>query len=417
MKNSRDNNGFVLIASILLVLFLGILLGTAISRSDMQLKESLARLSSQKAFYAAETGLQKAIYGIRRNPQWRPGQAGQPAIIDEPLRVGNDDVSEILGYYSIEIQDAPVYQTFDSVWVKTIGKDPGAPASQITRSVLARVIIENPAAFFVSTMGDLHINSGSTFDSDVLGKDIFFDVNDALNPPNLRWITVNGDIFYLSNVYGADDPYVNITGESINSPLITFAGVDIDRYRTIAQDNGRYEAGDFSWNDDINIAGVGSANGLVFAEGDIHISGEIQDSMLFVAGGNVYINGDIVSSDPNPATAPQLGLLAKKDVLIPASAPADINIEAFIMADGDTGSLGGVFLAEGPKNTKNIINFNGAMALRGQNVRTAADLNVYQIRNYTYNLQLRQNRKIPFLPFIANIVYWEEINPQEPIPE
>jgi hypothetical protein len=42
---------------------------------------------------------------------------------------------------------------------------------------------------------------------------------------------------------------------------------------------------------------------------------------------------------------------------------------------------------------------------------TAANLNAFSTRVYNYNAQLKQNSTIPFLPSIANIVSWEEINP------
>ncbi len=417
MRSIKNNQGFVFIASVMLVLFLSILLGGAFLRSQMQLEESKQRLASQQAFYAAETGVQVAIYRIRQQPAWRPGENGEPAVSDSPLRVVQSDPATTIGFYSLQLATAPDFNVFQSVRVKSTGKDKDG---KITRSILARVIISNPADFFVSTVGNLRIGSGSSFDEAILGKDIFFDVNNGL-PPSPPQITVQ-DVFYLNSVSGIPDPSVKVNGQVKQFPTVTFAGVDLDRYRAIAQANGRYFSGDkFVYSGDIDLPSLNSSNGLVFAEGDIYISGDIKDSMLFVAGGNIYIENDVktatASTDTERAALPQLGLLAKKDVIIPQNAASDITIDAFIMADGGDNSRGGIFVADGDKFSKNTINFSGAIAVRGDNVRTAADLNVYQTRNYSYNSQLRTNRKIPFLPFIANIVRWQEINPGDLIPQ
>lgn len=417
MKSIRNNQGLALVASITLTVFLGLLLGSAMLRTQLQLEEADTRLAAQQAFYAAETGVENAIYEIRRNPQWRPGE-NAPAVTDKVLRVDDSETATPVGLYSIEVVDADNFKGFESVWVKSTGKD---TTGKIARSIRARLIVEDPTAFFVSTAGDLRIGSGSSFDNNILGKDIFFDVDESILAPEKKQITINGDIFFLGQVFGIPHPSVHINGGIAKSPTVTFAGVDLERYRGIAQHGGgRYESGDFIYNGDIDLANLATANGLVFAEGDVHISGVIKDSLLIVAGGNIYVEDDLVPALPpgggSEETAPQLGLLAKKDVIIPEGAPDEISIEAFIMADGDTGSQGGIFTAAGQKFNKSTINFHGAIAVRGQDARTAADLNVYQTRNYSYNTQLRENRKIPFLPFVAIIVRWEETNPGDPLP-
>lgn len=55
-----------------------------------------------------------------------------------------------------------------------------------------------------------------------------------------------------------------------------------------------------------------------------------------------------------------------------------------------------------------ILNFNGAIAARGDNTQSAVNLNAFKVRNYQHNAQLNSNRQIPYLPFIVNIVSWHE---------
>ncbi len=416
----RQNRiGFSLLSSVVLVLFLSIVASAAFMRTQIQLGYNNQRLLSQQAFNAAEAGVQRAIYELRRNSKWRSGMEGQPDFIDVPLSYG-DNPPVVLGYYTIEAKSAAQdYNSFPSVWVKATGKD---SSQKIVRSILARIIVDSPTKFFLSSSGDIRIGSGSTFDSDLLGKDIYFDVNDSLTGDQKN-ININGKIFYLSKIYGDDNPAVKMGSKSgkIHFPSITFTGIDLDRYRTIAkQSDGRYINGNFTYNDNIGLEELSALNGVVFVEGDLTIAGNIKDSMLFVASGNIYINKSILSSDSTNSS--QLGLLAKKNVFITENAPSDIEINAFIMADGgevpsDEEYHGGIFQALGDKFSKGKLTFNGAMALRASYERTAADLNVYQTRDYKYNTQLRDNPQIPLLPSFANIVHWQEINPSEPIPE
>ena len=129
--------------------------------------------------------------------------------------------------------------------------------------------------------------------------------------------------------------------------------------------------------------------------------------MVFVATGNIYIDGN-VNSGGSAEHPPQIGLLAARDVIIPASAPSNLNLEAFVLADG------GSFTAERTV-TKNNLNFKGAMAVRGKSTGLAIDLNAYQTRNYDYNNNFTSS-SIPFLPSIANVVRWQEVSPYDTFP-
>lgn len=404
-KNPRA--GLALLTSLFIVVFLSMLLAVAFLRSEMQMRRVTQRKAIQEAFYAAEAGLERAVFELRRNPGWRPASGG-----DERLNLVAGDDGTTIGFYSLTIADGDVFNGWDTLWVRAVGQD---SLKDLDRVIIARVIVENPARFLVSTLGELHIGSGANIQADILGQDLYFDVNGAL-PPEDQTITVDGDVFYIRSITNQNNPAVSYSPGSdiIQSPSITFAGVDVDRYRELANSlqtggQGVYNAGDLTVDlSNLQALGGGPQPLLIFAEGNITISGQYDHSLLVVAGGNVYIHDDI-SADELQTVRPQIGIFAKRDLVIPSGAvPAggDLNLEAFLMADGD-GNSEGNFVAEGAKGSLGTLSFTGAIAVRGGG-RTGVDLNAFSARNYTYNTQLTANRSIPFSPFIVNVIQWNE---------
>jgi len=413
----KNKNGAVLLLSLVVTVFLSVLIGAAMLRSDVQRQEVTQRHSLQESFYAAETGIDNAIYNLRQNASWKPGQGGIPAIVDEPFDITVAALTRTIGFYSIIVEDAPAFNGWESRWITSSGKD----ADQvITRKIKARVIVESPTKFLISTLGPLRMTSGSTINADTLAKDVYFDVNSSLPVPSNQ-IHINGNVYYINSKTGEANPAV-IYGpgfSTIKSPSITFAGVDLNRYQTLSQDLQLLNLGYYSPNNlTINLDDLSAFNQsppnpfhpqIIFANGDIRISGQYNNSVLIVAAGNIYIDGDIVA-DTTQATVPQIGLFAKGDVLIPqTTAPAgDLSVEGFILADGGIPGSQGAFLAQGLKYSKGRLNFKGSISVRG-NSATAVDLNVFSVRNYDFNPDLSNNRTIPFTPFIVNTVQWQEI--------
>ena len=230
LKNKR---GAVLLFSLVITVFLSTLLAAAIMRTDVQVKEVINRNDLQQAFYAAETGIDIAIFNLRQNAAWKPGHTGFAAIVDQPFDIIIAAVTKTIGFYSITVDDAPAFNGWDSRWITAKGKD----ANQVlTRTIKARVIVESPTKFLISTLGSLRITSGSSLNADTLAKDVYFDINASLPTPQNQ-IHVNGDVFYINSKTGESNPAV-IFGPGkavIKSPSITFAGVDLNRYQTLAQ--------------------------------------------------------------------------------------------------------------------------------------------------------------------------------------
>jgi len=411
-KSGRNHqNGFVLMGSVVLLFFISVLLAAAFLRTNIELTSSERRISTQQAFYGAEAGMDRAIFQLRRNINWRPTAADVNVPVD---RIAGDDTT-VLAYYTIQASaNTQVFQGLDTLWVRSTGQNArrnvaGVPPTP--RAVEARVWVQNPAAFLFSTLGNLKIYSGSTIQDDILGRNIDFYVNNNL-PPAQRSITMTGKVNYLSSVTRYNNSYVNGGGGVSRQliPAMTFSGIDLDYYRLIAQGaNGRYYS---SGNQTLDLSSVDSTIDIVLVEGggNLTVSGTYDHSIIVIADGNITITNNIMP-DASLAETPQIGLMANRDVIIAGSAPNNLNVEAFLLANGN-GTSNGRFRALGTRGTKGTLNFHGSIAVRGESSATAIDTNVYNTRNYSFNDQLRDNRSIPYLLYIANIVpgTWREVD-------
>lgn len=416
-KLHNNQTGAVLLVSLLILAFLTTLLGAAMLRSNMQVKEVVSRRQVQEALYAAEAGVNRAVYELRQNPVWRVASPVPPEYTDVVLDHDVSGTATTIGYYSIlEVKDNPVkFQGWDTVWIIVRGADRD---NEVTKTLKALAIVDNPTRFLISTLGTLQITSGSNLNADVLATDINFAVNESLPSPSNE-IHMGGDVLYINTVKNATNPAVFFDPMSpapVKTTSITFPGVNLPKYHDLAVSlqatNLSYVHPNASRLDvDLsNLDGLSPGTGdfapkLIYSPGDVYLSGEYDHSITVVAGGNIYINGNIVPDSTAAGARPQIGLFASRDVQIPASVASggeDLNIEAFVLADG------GTFSAEGPKFSKGTLNFNGAIFVRGRGTNSV-DLNVFRNRTYDFNANLNTNRSIPFLPFIVNIVQWQEI--------
>ncbi|MBL8012396.1 MAG: hypothetical protein JNN05_00975, partial [Candidatus Omnitrophica bacterium] len=277
------------------------------------------------------------------------------------------------------------------------------------RSILARVVLISPTNFLAFTLGTLVVRSGADYDNDIFARDVNFIVDNSLPSGPARNISVNGAVNYLRSVSGNTAPEVTITKGVKASPAVTFTGVDLNRYRSLTTPGANQHSSNYTVvGGVINRNNQNAANGVVFVDGDLHLSGTYHEDMVFVASGNIYLEGSLRASSSG-STKPQLGLFSAGDVIIPAGAPNNINIEAFIIADG------GVFKAERGAVSKNNLNFTGSISVRGREGSLGIDLNTYASRSYAYNPNFTAST-IPFLPSIADVVSWSEINPNDPFP-
>jgi len=372
--------------------FLATLLGIAFLRSNIQLREIEIRRASLYAFYAAESALERAVFELRKNREWRDGFGDE----NNPVSLTLADAT-VVGYYWIdadgaddtpgtpddEIRDGGAFGTWpQTLWITAHGQD---ATRRITRIIRARIATQSPAEYFVSTPRDLAITGGANItDSDLLGKNVVFQPTSPIN-------ITGGKVYYIFNIDNEDDANVHVDADKDGVeeevpddiqqvPPITFPSLDLSWYKNLfdSDSDGNpdlpgYHSGNFTITGTINRTNFDNYNGLIFVDGDVHISGNVTESMHIIASGNIYIEGDIICS----GTA-QIGLSAKKDVIIPYSAGnPDITIEAYIFADG------GRFIAEKGTSPKGALTFKGAITVRGkEGASTSVDLNIYPHRNY-----------------------------------
>ncbi|HDO19449.1 MAG TPA: hypothetical protein ENG74_01850 [Thermoplasmatales archaeon] len=383
--------------------------------------------ASLSAFYAAEVGIERAIDELRKNGDWWKEATSGFGDRENPFILTQEGDTQPLGYYWIDrdgennsfgdsdddIQDGGTYQNWPTtVWIRSYGQD---PTRRITRIIAARIAIQSPTEYLLSTPQDIVIRGGANITADILGRDIRFF-------PSSTPINVNGKVYYIRNIENEDNPYVHITCSDseciVKIPSITFASIDLEWYKELAEKGGIYIGGDFAYSGKINWEQIVEAadnaggeingdNGIIFVEGDVYIAGEIETSVHIISAGNIYITGNIEKTEEDT----QLGLSAKENIIISEEAPYDLTVEAFVRADG------GIFYAEGEKNSKGNFTFSGAISLRGSSeAESAIDLNVYQNRSYQYDTGLRTNLTIPFVNYIANIIEWKQLSAQDTFP-
>ena len=210
----NTKKGFLLIGSIFLSLFLGIILSLSLLRSYMHIRLIENQRASLNAFFCAESGIENALFELRRDQNWRTGFNNQPLY---------DKNGNVIGYYTVQVATGSYYSYWPTVWIQSTGTD---LQGKVRRIIRARVAVQSPAAFFTFTLGDLTVGSGANITGEILGRDVKFEVNTNL-PEDERWINVNGDVMYLRSIEGEDDPYVNITGNISKTHPITFTSIDL----------------------------------------------------------------------------------------------------------------------------------------------------------------------------------------------
>jgi len=399
----KNRKAILLPLTLIISFFLAVLISVSLLRSRQQIQVVEQKIDSSRAFSAAETGIEEAVNKLRNDKDWNAG-------LPEPYAPGqvsflNDPVSgEVVGEYWLDpdkdiIRPGPAVGAFkDTVWIQAWGRapDPDRNGQFMIRRLAALIALETPASYLTATQGELVVSANATLNGSILARDLEFAGAGT---------TVNGDVLYINKF--KEDP-VNpplITGAKTLSTGLTFARVDLAKYRDLAEFGGKYKNGNLHISGSIDKANLNSPNGLVFAEGDVYIKGTVKDDVTIVAGGNVYIEGDILCQGSG-SSEKQIAVIAKEDVKIKNYAPTDLTIEALIMADG------GVLEAEAGISSRKRLRIKGAMTVRGsQDGTTAVKLAAYKQRTYDYNSELYDNCRLPFLPNFMAILRWKEMPP------
>jgi len=463
--------GFTLLASVFLVLFIGIMVGICLFRSQLQLSEVMQRRELSQAFYAADAGMQNTIASLKQDIGF-PGWSTPQTLTNSLENPTNANV----GYYEVlkPEQGAPYLGVLPTLWVRSLGQNaitsnqawnppPYATSASSnssstifgsipqTEALQALMIVQNPAAYFMFTLTNIDISSGAVIGGNIFGNDVIFNIDTTL-PVSERGITINGNVTYLGYVSG-NVPPVTINGTVTESPAVNYPSVDTNFYFQNTCDNGQtyssppipscangkniglYVPSDYTVSSgNLSPSSLGSENGVLFAAGNVDIGTvNVTQPVLIVAGGDIHITGNIMATGVN-----QIGLFAKGNVDIDASAPDDLTIQnTYVNADG------GLFQDLSPgRSPTSTLNFSGAISARGEPTESGSILvSTFNTRNYTYDINLSCNNctgtcnakdvcsdssgsctcsggyNIPLGPLaIVSVLKWEETNPNSTFP-
>ncbi|MDP8265433.1 MAG: hypothetical protein P9M07_00625 [Candidatus Aceula meridiana] len=416
----KEKKGFTLVASIMVSLVLGIIMMVSFIRAASHMGFLRSSQDGKDALCAAFVGLENALNQLRTDIDWVGNPVGTFIPIDETV----DENVKNFGDYNVWIDVAGTTYSPNGVWRLIPAIITGRNSIQNSthtaiRQLSVLIKAQSPAAFFISSLSPLTIQAGADIGSNVLGLDIAFGAATEEHPIN---INNGGNAIYLRNLSGEDNPNIHFNGDPAGeirqSEPITFVGIDKDRYIDNAQNGGGYyhQGGGTLVIDNAVLdrnnylfSGIDNAeNGFVYADGDVEISvQEVLDPMVIVAGGNIYITGDIKYdniSDPFLGDQlMQLGLFAKGDIIIENPGGGDRTIEAFLSSEGNLKALG-------DRNENGVLDFYGAMAIRGRddNTGSAINLSTFQDRNYRYHSALLTNSQIE-MNYMADVVEWSII--------
>lgn len=390
--------GYIFVAALFLLAFLGIFISVAVFRSQMLLRLSDTRTFSDQAFWCAESGLEKVLTMVR-NDDFSP--------FDTDTRPAKDDilVDESIegGQIKVTMRDEPSPPDQNSIYwvypVESTGSESGS-GNQFQRTINADIYIAAPSLFFISTLGELIFKQGSYADFDVLARVIRF-----ISPTSGN-ITINGNAIYLQSCHGDSDPNVFVNNVAKGKPF-TFTGLDLDHYRSLAESDGLVIGTPGVPVDQDIIDGVIDGktpdNGVIFVDGNVTVRGTFSKSIIIVASKELRISGNIqppATSSPSP----QIGLYAGEDIIIKATVPSTLVVKAFLRADG------GVVEAKGGQFSKDNFNFTGAISARGGGENeTAVNLSAFKTRTYNFNEELVSANTLPVKDLIADIRNWQEV--------
>lgn len=408
-------SGFILISTYLIIIVLTILTIGFSSRSIQEANFSLRQKNSMQAFYLSEAGLDSAL-------EWLRGWTSPPV----PYNSGAVNLGA--GSFNFIVTSAGAL----SYKIACTGTVEG-----VARTLSAVFSEDHYARYAYFTNSELYQSSSVWFvDWDVLKGPVQTNGRFQMkgNP------TFEGTVKSASNViryYNNGSP-IDSTSSS-NSPYdmpdfqqgLTL-GVDsvpmparaLD-LRNAAASSGLYLNGastvTFNADGTLNVTNAARgwnnfntpmpANGAIFVNGTASVSGTVKGAASIGSRSNITVTNNILYSDDprtNPASSDKLGIISEAHVIIPQTAPYDLEIDASIMAlntsftlqnywqGGPRGTLtvyGGII----QKNRGPVSTFSGSTKLSGYS------------KNYQYDSRLATSPP-PFNPTTGDylMLTWKE---------
>lgn len=311
-------------------------------------------IKTVQAFWAAESGMEKALNYLRFADPPPGGTA--PFTYEQDAPVGG-------GSYTTEIDpdDGNAGTYLKKYRITVTGK-----MGDATRTITAQVQSSTFGAYAYLTadegMGTIWFTSGDLIDGPIHSND---------------FIAISGSPTFTGKVTSARDKFIegpNFSpdfqkGYQLGVPEVTFPTLQniLDNYLlengsttplTIdarfnrdaeivfnADGTMNYSVWRYTWGggkvyiiENQSVA-LSDLNGMVYVKGDVSVKGEVNGRITLIASDNIYIEDDIVYYDsdaegkPNPSSSSALGLISVKNVVIEDNQPNsnDIRINGAIL--------------------------------------------------------------------------------------
>lgn len=421
----HNQKGIVLIAAYIVIAVLTILGAAFISRSISETRIAEREQNSIQAFYLAEAGIDYAIEQLR----------GGVSSGQNSASLGN------IGNYSCTWQRIGSTSQWEIISNGTVGDIQRSVRVELQPDTFARYLYFTDDEHFrwwrwripvwfitgdalggpLQTNSHFHISGDPAFSDPNFHKSVKSE-DDFITYMNGGWP--------INSTSSSNPPYDNPTfqeGLQLGEDRAPFPSKALD-LRTAAVQQGLMLTGPTTivFRDDGTMDVTNPhrgwtnenmplpENGALFVNGgDLTVSGTLNGQLSMGTNRNIIIANNITyNSDPraNPNSTDTLGLIAERDVIISRYAPQDVEVDASIMA------LGNSFTVErwwrGPaKGTLTV--FGGIIQdYRGPvgtfNPRTNTKVSGYT-KDYQYDARLMTNPP-PFYPTTGDyvIVSWQE---------
>lgn len=427
-----NKKGIILIASYAIIAILLFICGVTFVGRSMNEKHIADRhRKGTMALYLAESGLERGLGWLRAQSQPPSGTAAF-----DPLG-GAQDLGN--GTYSISIDpddsNAATYiKRYKIISTGTVADATQQLVNEVQSDHFARFAYFSDTEHFrwfgwfrvpvwfiggdtlegpVQTNSHFHIKGNPAFNSDVRSSDNF--------------ITFYNNGSYLDTALASNPPADIPTfqeGIDLGVEVIDMPSKALD-LRTAAVQGGLHLTGPATvvLNSDgtMNVTNGGRtqstalpANGALFVTGgDLTVSGTLNGRLSMGTNRNIIIDNNLTYADDprtNPDSDDVLGLISEKDVVIGQGAPADVEVDASIMA------LGNSFIVEnwweGP--AKGTLTVYGGMIQRERGPvgtfdgSTGERLSGYS-KNYHYDTRFL-GAPPPYYPKTGDYInlYWKE---------
>lgn len=332
----RDETG---VALIMVLLVSTLLLGFGFSLSTNSMFEADIASNHQReqvAFYAAQTGLERAIDGFRTNFTVNNLPA-DGAVLFNAVNLAVQDVTDLRGDYTVTLArrdspaGAPIAPFPIHYTITSVGRFlPANANAQPSTATLTQTVAVSPRTLANYTLFYDDFNFEVSFQSSfrLSGR---LAVNDPGGVRCARGTTIDGDFYAAGAIaqnasYGIPTVSGNIVqnGGEINFPntIDTYAAGAAANYtftgttRLIFQNNGTVQVHNNSLSGSPSTMSL-PANGIIAVTGDAIVEGTISGRCTVTSTDDVLINGGVRYADQSVNSSDTLALVAQNDVILP----------------------------------------------------------------------------------------------------